>query len=80
MIELFGPIPASLRNTGELSSKYFDQDGKSFEPKPNRVLAYRCAGNLLNIKHMYPFSLSELLKKSPNTSMSSSDYARFERF
>ena len=28
MIELFGPIPASLRKRGEFSSKYFDEDGE----------------------------------------------------
>jgi serine/threonine-protein kinase SRPK3 len=29
MIELFGPIPASLRKRGKFSNKYFDEDGES---------------------------------------------------
>jgi hypothetical protein len=28
IIELFGPIPASLQKRGKFSSKYFDEDGK----------------------------------------------------
>ena len=33
MIELFGPIPASVRKRGRLSSKYFDENGKCLESK-----------------------------------------------
>lgn len=29
MVELFGPLPASLRTRGKLSCKYFDEDGES---------------------------------------------------
>lgn len=37
MIELFGPIPASVRKRGKLSSKYFDENGKCRESKSPRT-------------------------------------------
>jgi hypothetical protein len=37
VIELFGPIPASIRKRGKLSSKYFDEDGKYLEYKSSRA-------------------------------------------
>lgn len=55
-IELFGPIPASVREMGKCSSKYFDQNGKCLEFRTpcdlsnvrfRRLVAHQAAVSLL---------------------------------
>jgi serine/threonine-protein kinase SRPK3 len=80
MIELFGPIPASIRQSGKLSTRYMDENGEYRKYKPYPTTLTLLVGKLLHIKQLYPCSLRDLLAQTTNTSMSVNSYEKFEAF
>jgi hypothetical protein len=80
MMELFGLIPASLRERGKLSSKYFDEEGESLVRRAMLTTPAYFSGDLLHIKQLYPCSLGDLFKQTLNPSMLVKDRDDFQEF